>query len=45
MKRVWQAGEANLDVLRNRMMGFEDERVSTDGGSQGRCSVGDEAPA
>jgi hypothetical protein len=45
MKRVWQAGEANLDVLRHWMMGFHEERVSTDRAQQGSCSVGGEAPA
>ena len=45
MERVWQAGEANLDVLRNRMMGFHQQRVSTGRAQQGRCSVGGEAPA
>ena len=45
MKRVWQAGEANLDVLRNGMMGFHQERVSTGRAQQGRCSIGGEAPA
>jgi len=45
MKRVWQAGEANLDVLRDWMMGFHQERVSTGCAQQGRCSVGGEAPA
>jgi hypothetical protein len=29
MKRVWQAREANLDVLRHWMMGFHQERLST----------------
>jgi hypothetical protein len=45
VKRVGQAGEANLDVLRNWMMGFYEERVDTSRANQGRCSVGDEAPA
>jgi hypothetical protein len=45
MKRVWEAGEANLDVLRNWMMGFHEEHVSTDRAQQGSCSVGGEAPA
>jgi hypothetical protein len=45
MKRVWQAGEANFDVLRNWMMGFDEERVHAGRANEGRCSVGDEAPA
>ena len=45
MKRVWQAREANLDVLRNWMMGFQEERLGTGCAKQGGCSVGGEAPA
>ena len=45
MKRVWQAGEANPDVLCNWMMGFREKCVETGRANEGRCSVGDEAPA
>jgi hypothetical protein len=45
MKRVWQAGEANLDMLRNWMMGFHQESISTGRAKQGCCSVGGEASA
>src|SRR5260370_34867172 len=45
MKRVGQAGEANLDMLRNRMMGFHQQSLSTGRAKQRGPSVGGEASA
>src|SRR5260370_29001830 len=42
MKRVGQAGEANLDMLRNRMMGFHQQSLSTGRAKQRGPSVGGE---